>query len=99
MAAFTSIALGIAAAAGVAGAVNAASQASEAKKARKSQEAELASAKAIQAEQDKKVSEQTARADAQAQERAARLSSGRKGLLYQGDESGTTNPAATTLGG
>lgn len=99
MAAFSSIALGIAAAASVAGAVSSMNQASDAKKARKAQETELANAKAIQAEQDKKIGEQTARAEAQAQERAARLASGRRGLLYQGDESGTTTPAATTLGG
>jgi len=99
MAAFTTIALAVSAVAGVAGAVSSANQAKEAKSARQAQEVELASAKAVQAEQDKKVAEKTARTEAQAQERATRLASGRRGLLYQGDESGAATTTATTLGG
>lgn len=51
-----------------------------------------------QAKADKLVAEETALADEATNERRARLSSGRKGLLYEGNETGVTT-TSDTLGG
>jgi len=52
--------------------------------------------KSAQAEQARMTSEREQEADVRAKERARRLGTGRRGLLYQGKETGVTN---TKLGG
>ena len=84
--------------AGTAASVSASSkQRKAAQQAQEKQDAELKKQAAIQAKADKLVSEETARGEAKATERRTRLSRGRKGLLFEGKETGV----ATTdvLGG
>lgn len=88
----------ISALAGVSGAITARKSAKTAKSAAAAQERELAKQSEIQAKQDKMVAERAAKADLAATERKTRLGSGRRGLLFEGDETGVT-PASDVLGG
>lgn len=92
MAMATSTAILVAGAAAAAGSIYTAEQAkSSAKKARDIQQKELARQASIREQQDKLVAEQQAKETAATTERRARLSTGRKGLLYQGTETGVNN--------
>lgn len=63
-------------------------QAKAAEDAKIAQQTELDKQADIKAKQDKLVAERTERADAAATERKARLRQGKKGLLFEGDETG-----------
>ena len=89
MAVATSTALLLGAAATAGGAVYSAKQSKkQAEKAQALRQKGLDEQKAIRDKQDKLTAERTARADAAATERRARLSQGKKGLLFEGDETG-----------
>ena len=76
--------------AGAAGAsaISASKQAKSAKSAQDAQERELKKQADIQGKQDKLVAERTERADLAKTERRSRLAQGKKGLLFEGDETG-----------
>lgn len=69
-----------------------------ARQAKSEQEKQIAKQEGIQAKADKKVAEQTALEQTKLTERRARTSQGRKGLLFEGQETGVTNKT-DTLGG
>jgi len=62
------------------------------------EKAALEKEKQTQAKQAKMVKDREAKAKKAATERATRLGKGRRGLLYQGKETGVTSKS-TTLGG
>ena len=87
------------AAVGVASSASSASkQRKAAAQAQKKQDQALEKQEAIQAKADKLVAEQNAVAETKTTERRARLAQGRKGLLFEGQETGVTNKT-DTLGG
>jgi uncharacterized protein HemX len=88
----------IGAGAAVAGTVQARKQAKIAKQAQSDQQKQIAKQEGIQAKADKRVAEQTALEQTKLTERRARTSQGRKGLLFEGKETGVTNKT-DTLGG
>lgn len=100
MAAITAIAVAasVAAAGSVVGAIQAKKQAKSAKQAQDAQTTALKKQEGIQAKADKRVAEQTALEQTKLTERRARTSQGRKGLLFEGKETGVTNKT-DTLGG
>ena len=97
MAAITSVFAGMVALAATASAVQARKQRKIAKRAQESQKKELKRQAGIREKADLKVSEAKAREDAKSNERRARLSKSRKGLLFQDNEQGVVDD--DTLGG
>ena len=78
----------LSAGAAVVGVVGARKSAKQAKAAQDQQQRALDKQADIKAKQDKLVAERTARADAATTERRSRMAQGKKGLLFEGDETG-----------
>lgn len=83
----TAIAVASVAGAG-ASVISARKQEKSAKSAQEAQQRELDKQADIRAKQDKLTAERTTRAEAATTERRARLSQGKKGLLFEGNEEG-----------